>query len=130
MITFLIIGNLGRDPIAMRETSNGSRVTTFSVASNRKFPRGDEIVKETTWVNVSVWNKLGDACVKYLSKGNKVAVAGRFVIDAETGSPRIWEGDDGVHRTGFEVSASQVEFLDKAPQNDPPPLPEGDDIPF
>ncbi len=46
----IIIGNLGRDP-EMRFTPDGNPVTSFSVATRRKYKEVDE----TTWFRVSVW---------------------------------------------------------------------------
>ena len=52
----IIIGNLGRDP-EMRYTPDGKAVTTFSVATSRKYNEKEE----TTWFRVSVWGKKAKA---------------------------------------------------------------------
>ena len=39
MNIIIVIGNLGRDP-EMRYTSNGQAVTSFSLASSRKYTTG------------------------------------------------------------------------------------------
>ena len=69
----IIIGNLGRDP-EMRFSPSGDPVTTFSVATSRRY--GDK--DETTWFRVSVWGKQAESCNTYLSKGSKVLVEGRL----------------------------------------------------
>ena len=59
MNKIIVIGNLGRDP-EMRYTPNGQAVTSFSVASNRKYTTSTgEKREETEWFNVSAWGKLG-----------------------------------------------------------------------
>ena len=115
----IIIGNLGRDP-EMRYTTEGKPVTSFSVATSRKF--GDK--DETTWFRVSVWGNQAESCNQYLRKGSKVLVEGALRAD-EAGNPRVFEHKDGGWGASFEVTASAVKFLsgkDDQPAND--------DVPF
>ena len=100
----MIIGNLGADP-EMRYTANGSAVTEFRVASNRRFTtREGESRDETEWFRVVTWNRLAEICSQYLSKGRQVYVEGRL-------RTRSWEGQDGVTRYTTEVIAEEVKFL-------------------
>ena len=69
----IIIGNLGSNP-EQRFTPSGDPVTTFSVATSRKYGEKDE----TTWFRVSVWGKQAGVVQQYLSKGSKVLVEGRL----------------------------------------------------
>ena len=102
----MIIGNLGSDP-EMSYTQSGSAVTNFSVATSRRYKRGDgEGVEETVWFRVSAWNRLAEVTNEYLHKGSKVYVEGRI------NEPRIWEGQDGSPRTSLEITANEVKFLD------------------
>ena len=108
--TIIIVGNLGRDP-EMRYTPSGQAVTNFSVASSRKYTGSDgTLVQETIWFRVSVWGKQAETCNQYLRKGSKVLVEGRLVPDPKTGSPRVWQGQNGPGAS-FEVSAGTVRFL-------------------
>jgi single-strand DNA-binding protein len=53
----ILVGNLGKDP-EMRYTPGGQPVTSFSVASNRKYTdSGGQQVEETIWFRISVWGK-------------------------------------------------------------------------
>ena len=101
----IIIGNLGSNP-EMRFTPNGDPVTTFSVATSRKYGEKDE----TTWFRVSVWGKQAESCNQYLHKGSKVLVEGALKADAQ-GNPRTYERKDGTWGASFEVTASAVKFL-------------------
>ena len=106
----VLVGNLGRDP-EMRYTPNGTPVTSFSVATNRKYTASDGQMKdETLWFRISVWGKQAETCNQYLSKGQKVLVEGSLVGD-ESGGPRVWTGQDGKPRASFEVRAQTVRFL-------------------
>lgn len=101
-----IIGALGRDP-EMRYTPNGKAVTNLSVAANSGY--GEH--KKTTWFRVSVWGKQAEACNNYLHKGAKVIVTGELQPD-DNGNPRTWQDNQGNTRASFEVSASNVKFLE------------------
>lgn len=101
----IIIGNLGRDP-EMRFTPNGDPVTSFSVATSRKYGEKDE----TTWFRVTVWGKQAESCSKYLSKGSKVLVEGRLKSNAD-GNPRVYERKDGTWASSYELTAESVRFL-------------------
>ena len=58
MNKILVIGNLGSDP-EMRYTPNGNAVTSFSVATNRRYRTSDgETREETEWFRVNAWNRL------------------------------------------------------------------------
>lgn len=107
----VIVGNLGRDP-EMRYTPSGSAVTSFNVATNRRYTTSDgNPVDETTWFRVSTWGKQAEICNQYLRKGNKVLVEGRLTPDKETGGPRVYTRQDGTSGASFELNADQVRFL-------------------
>ena len=57
----LIIGRVGQDP-EMRYTPNGDPVTSFSVATNRRYAVQGEQREETQWFRVSAWNRLAENC--------------------------------------------------------------------
>ena len=101
----MIIGNLGSDP-EMRYTPNGAAVTSFSVATNRKYKTSDgEQRDETVWFRVSAWNRLAEVTNEYLHKGSQVYVEGRI-------KPiRIYETQSGEARAELEINAQTVQFL-------------------
>jgi single-strand DNA-binding protein len=106
-----IIGNLGRDP-EMRYTPSGTPVTNLNVATNRVYKDANgQQVKETTWFRVSVFGKMAENCAQYLQKGRMVLVEGRLTPDKQTGSPRIWDKQDGTKGASFEVFATNVKFM-------------------
>lgn len=97
MLEVIVIGNLGRDPES-RTTDSGKTYVSFAVAVSNGRDRAP------TWVNIKVWDKLGEICAQYLRKGSKVAVTGRPAA-------RAWIGQDGRARSSLEVTADEVEFL-------------------
>lgn len=114
----ILVGNLGSDP-EMRYTPNGKAVTSFNVATNRRYTTsGGESKEETDWFRVSVWGKQAEQCNQSLSKGKQVYVEGRL-------HARSWEGQDGQMRTSLEVNAERVLFLGR---RDSVSLPGGEEI--
>jgi single-strand DNA-binding protein len=125
MNSITVIGRLGRDPSS--KVVNGMKVCAFSIAvDGRKAADGK---KETLWLEVRAWEKLGDNCQKYLVKGRQVAIIGELKVEE-------WTGRDGHKRTSVGVIANSVEFLsDGAKATATPPAPGGyqaddSDIPF
>ena len=137
----IIIGNLGSDP-EIRTISSGSRVTTLSVATNRRWTSSTgEMQEETQWHRVVAWNKLAEIAEQYLKKGDRIFVEGRIQY-------RQWEDQNGQKRYTTEIVARELVMLggrgedaletQKAPSyggedyEDFPAesLEEGDDLPF
>ena len=123
----MLMGNLTRDP-ELRYTSNGSAVTSFGLAVNRKFKQGDEWKEDVCFVDITVWGKQGENCAEYLSKGRPAFVEGRLQYST-------WESD-GQKKSKLEVVANTVQFLGSRgdPQDGPPAgqaaVSEEDDVPF
>ena len=102
----IIIGNLGSEP-EMRFTPNGRPVTSFSVATNRRYTTSEgERREETEWFTVVTWGRLAEQCNQFLAKGRLVYVEGRL-------RTHTWEGQDGQRRSRNEIVADRVSFLDK-----------------
>jgi len=102
----IIIGNLGSEP-EMRFTPNGRPVTSFNVATNRRYTTSDgERREETEWFSVVTWSKLAEQCNQFLTKGRLVYVEGRLRL-------HTWESQDGQRRYRNEIVAERVSFLDR-----------------
>jgi len=100
-----IIGNLGNDP-EMRFTPQGTAVTSFNVAVNRKWTGSDgNQGEETIWFRVSAWNRLAEICNQYLTKGMQVYIEGRLK------PPRVYTDRNGNHRCDPEISANTMLML-------------------
>jgi single-strand DNA-binding protein len=137
----IILGNLGRDP-EIRTTSNGAKVVTFSVATNRRWKgKSGEMQDETQWHRIVAWDRLAEIVEQYLKKGDRIYVEGRLQY-------REWEDQNGQKRYTTEIVARELVMLggrgegafetQKAPSyggedyDDFPAesLEEGDDLPF
>jgi single-strand DNA-binding protein len=98
-----LIGRLGGDPES--RAVGTTTVTRFSVATSRKFKRkgSDTYEEDTQWHTVTAWDKLGEICQQYLSKGKQVYVEGELRYTSKG------EGDDKRYYT--EIRANEVKFL-------------------
>jgi single-strand DNA-binding protein len=66
--TIIIVGRLGRDP-EMRYTSTGQALTTFSMATDRRYTDSNgQQQKQTIWFKISVWGKQAENCNNFLKK--------------------------------------------------------------
>lgn len=92
----ILIGNLTRDP-EIKATKSGKVVCEFTIAVNDR--QGN-----AQYFRISAWEKRGESCQKYLSKGKKVYVSGPV-------SARAYQSNNGETRVSFEVIADEVEFL-------------------
>ena len=99
-----LIGNLTADP-EIRETPNGQKVATFSVATNRKWKDASGMLQEDTeFHNCVAWRGLADIMEQYTSKGKKVYVEGYL-------KTRSWDDTAGVKRYKTEIVADSVILL-------------------
>ncbi|HJL73079.1 MAG TPA: single-stranded DNA-binding protein [Nitrospinaceae bacterium] len=123
----MLMGNLTRDP-ELRYTANGSAVTSFGLAVNRKFKQGDDWKEDVCFVDITVWGKQGENCAEYLSKGRPVFVEGRLQFSS-------WESD-GQKRNKLDVVANTVQFLGSRSDSQggssggQPPASAEEDVPF
>jgi len=89
----------------MRFTPAGQPVTSFNVATNRRYTTGTgERRDETEWFTVVTWRKLAELCNQYLTKGQSVYVEGRL-------HSHSWDGQDGQKHFRNEIIADRVSFL-------------------
>jgi len=118
------MGRLTADP-ELRQTQNGTSVTSFTVAVDRRFQRD-----QTDFINVVAWKQTAEFVEKYFKKGSLIALRGSI-------QQRNYEDKNGNKRTAFEVIADEVSFCgskaDKpqTPNNDDfEEIPISDDLPF
>ena len=100
-----LLGNLTKDPES-QTTSSGITVCRFTLAVQRKFSNANG-EKETDFINIVAWRILAENCIKYLSKGKKVAVVGAI-------QTRSYDAQDGTKRYVTEIMAEEVEFLSQS----------------
>lgn len=104
-----ISGNLTRDA-ELRQTASGMAVLGFSVAVNdrRKNQQTEQWEDYPNYIDCSMFGTRAEKIAPYLSKGTKVAIAGKLRWSQ-------WERD-GQMRSKVEVIVDEIEFMSQRQQ--------------
>ncbi|MBI2416857.1 MAG: single-stranded DNA-binding protein, partial [Ignavibacteriales bacterium] len=90
----ILVGNLGRDCETRFTADNSFAITTFSIATSRRYKNKEGAwTDETTWHNIVVFNA-SDYTKENLLKGKKVCIEGRI-------STRQYTDKDGNKRYSY-----------------------------
>lgn len=99
-----LIGNMTAAP-EVKETPNGQKVASFSIATNRKWKDASGVLQEETEYHpIVAWRGLADIVEQYTDKGKKVYVEGHL-------KTRSWDDAQGVKRWKTEIVADQLILL-------------------
>lgn len=99
-----LIGNLTANA-EVKETPNGQKVASFSIATNRVWKDASGMKQEQVeFHNISAWAGLATIIEQYTSKGKKVYVEGRL-------QTRSWDDPSGQKRYKTEVVAENIILL-------------------
>lgn len=101
----IFVGNIASD-VETRTTNSGKTCALFRLAVQRIRSNKDG-KREADFFPVVAWGKTAELCVRFLSKGRKVAIDGRL-------QTRSYDAQDGSRRHVTEIIAEQVEFLPSA----------------
>ena len=87
-----LLGNTGKAP-EMRQTTGGTAVANFSLATSEKFKDKNGTAQERTdWHNLVAYGKAAEIIGKYVVKGSKLQIEGRLQNsswdDKESGQKR------------------------------------------
>ena len=102
----VMMGRLTKDP-ELRQAGD-TPVCSFRIACDRDY-KNKAGEKETDFVDVVVWRKMGENVAKYFSKGRMAVVSGRLQI-------RPWTDQEGNKRYSTEIVAEHVYFGDSKPK--------------
>lgn len=99
-----LIGNLGAQPDVKSFNETG-KVARVSLATNEKYKNNKgELVTETTWHNLVLWNKQAENAEKFFKKGSEVAIEGKIVN-------RTYEDKDGQKKYVHEIHVNEFVLL-------------------
>jgi single-strand DNA-binding protein len=101
------MGNLTRDP-ETSETSNGTAYCRFTIAVSRPADKNGN--KGADFFNCLAWRNTATVCGRYLKKGSKLAVWGKF-------QSNNYEDKDGNKRQRWDLVVDEVEFLSYGDQS-------------
>ena len=110
MNKIILIGRLCRDPEV--KYSNDMAISKFTIAVDR---RGKD--KETDFISCVAFGKTGEFVEKYISKGTKVALEGRWQTGSYTNKEgqKIYTNDCVVEQIEFAESKKDDAPAKKAP---------------
>jgi len=98
------IGRLGKD-VEMRYTQAGVAIASFSIGVNESYKsKTGEMVKNVEWVNVTAFNKLAEICGKFLVKGSRVYIAGKFKTEK-------YQAKDGTEKSATKIMLTDMQML-------------------
>ena len=97
----VLLGRLAADP-ELRQTGTGISVTSFSIAVDRPYIKGNE--RQTDWIDIVAWRNTAEFVCKYFQKGSPIIVEGSI-------QTRNWEDKAGQKRKSVEIIADSIEFV-------------------
>lgn len=95
-------GRLVRDP-ELRTTTSGISVTSFTVAIDRRYKKGDE--KASDFIDCVAWREKADFIAKYFAKGTAICVQGEI-------QTRTYEDNHGNKRKAVEINVEEANFVE------------------
>lgn len=87
----------------LRSTQSGTKVTSFSIAVNRRGAKDGE--QTADYFNCVAWKERAELIVKYFVKGSSILIDGEL-------QTRKWKDNQGNDRNTTEVNVSQIHFVD------------------
>ncbi len=73
-----LIGRLGADP-EMKTMKNDRKLARIRLATSEEYVnKTGERIREVQWHNLILWDNLAEKCMKGLSRGHEIAVAGKL----------------------------------------------------
>lgn len=98
----MVYGNLTRDP-ELRSLPSGTKVCSFSVATNRTYnDRDGKKQEQVEYHNIVAFGRLAEIIGQYLKKGRPVYIEGRMQTQS-------WD-KDGVKHYRTEIVAENFQF--------------------
>jgi single-strand DNA-binding protein len=107
-----IIGTIGKD-IEVKYLPSGSCLASFSVAVNQDYKKDGQLVKKTSWFDVSAFGKTAENLKNYFHKGSRIGVSGEL-------EQQTWTTNDGQNRSKVIIKLQSFTFIDRKQDNQQP----------
>lgn len=101
----ILVGNVGRDP-EVKYIDNNKVVARITIATNESYrDRNGNLVDQTEWHNVELWDDLARLAEKYVKKGKMLYIEGKIRTNK-------WvDKDSNQERQSKYIRATQMTFL-------------------
>lgn len=96
----ILVGRLTADP-ELRQTPNGVAVTSFALAVDRSYSKGE---KQTDFIDIVAWRQTAEFICRYFSKGRVMLVEGSL-------QTRTYTDKTDQKRKAWEVVADNARFV-------------------
>jgi len=97
-------GFAGMDP-EVRTMKNGAHMLRFSLATSSNYKNSkDEWVRDTTWHNVVMWDKVAELALDKIKKGTFVTLSGKIVYRQYTTKEGIKQNTAEIRAISFETT--------------------------
>ncbi len=108
-------GFAGMNP-EVKTMSNGAQMLRFSLATSSSYKnKNDEWVRDTTWHNIVMWDKVAELALDKIKKGTFVSLSGKIVN-------RQFTDKNGVKQNVVEIRAITFEATEIAKKADEEPV--------
>lgn len=113
----VLVGNVTRD-LELRHLPSGTAVVELGLAINDKRKQGEQWVEETTFVDVTLWERQAEVAAQYLVKGASVLIEGRLKLDKWS------DKSSGQERSKLKVIGERMQMLGGKAESAPsrPPI--------
>ena len=96
-------GFVGINP-EVRTMPNGNKILKFSLATSQSYKdREGKWIRDTTWHNIVMWNKMAEAASPDVKKGARISVTGRL-------ANRSYTDKEGNKKYSTEIIAVSYEM--------------------
>jgi single-strand DNA-binding protein len=107
-------GHAGMDP-EVRSINDNLKIAKFSLATNESYKNKEgEWVRDTTWHNIVLWNKLATEAEEKVKKGNRVNLTGKLSYRQYIDKNGMKHSFAEIQALSFDVVESKIENLVEA----------------
>lgn len=99
---FMVIGRITKD-LELRYTENNKAVCNVNLAINNA-------IDDTTFIKISLWNKVAETTHKYCKKGDLIGISG--IIKNHN-----WEDEKGTKHYDYDFIGNKIIFLQNKKNN-------------
>ena len=110
----VVLGGRLTDNPELKQTSQGTSVTTFTIAVNRRYAKTSDAQPSADFISCVAWRQSAEFICKYFRKGCSICVTGSI-------QTRTWSDQNGQKRYATEVVVDESYFVDSksdAPRGD------------
>ncbi len=101
----ILVGNVGRDP-EVKYLDNNKVVAKLAIATNESYrDRNGNVVDQTEWHNIEMWDDLAKLAEKYVKKGKLLYIEGKIRTNKWT------DRETNQERQSKFVRATAMNFL-------------------